>query len=393
LLFCKPPEFGKIQQIMSPLALSILFHAIGAMCAALCYVPQKNTRGWSWQSFWLTQAAFCWFILPIVGAFLTVPGYASVLHDFGSTPEGRIVLLRTFLLGAAYGIGGTAFGVAIRYVGFSVTYAMAIGVSMVFGTAYAVAKGDTSVVDSAAHFHIFFEKVGANFVMGGMGIGLIGIVFCGMAGRWKEGDHAQSGEKNSGARVALFGIFLCLLAGLLSAVYSMALSEGAPIADAAAKKAAGHFVLGIDAATFSSNAIYPFSNAGAFLTTAIYCLFLHARHKTLGEIVNLPEGGESASLPLNWAMAILTGCLWYGQFFFYGFGHYYIQKAAGFEQMCWAIHMILLILLGTVVGIIFKEWKNCRSRTYAALSLSLVLLIAGKLVLDYGNYLGTHAGK
>jgi L-rhamnose-H+ transport protein len=378
---------------MSPLAASILFHAIGAMCAAVCYVPQKSARGWSWQSFWLTQAAFCWFILPIVGAFLTVPDYLAVLQDFLGNHEGRMVLLRTFLLGAAYGIGGTAFGVAIRYVGFSVTYAMAIGVSMVFGTAYAVAKGDTNVVDSAAHFQIFFEKVGSNFVMGGMGIGLIGIVFCGLAGRWKEDDHAKPDGKKSGTRVAIVGISLCLLAGLLSAVYSMALAEGAPIAEAAAKNAAGHFVLGIDAATFSSNAIYPFSNAGAFLTTALYCLFLHARHKTLGEIVNLPEGLENNSLPLNWGMAILTGCLWYGQFFFYGFGHFYIQKAAGFEQMCWAVHMILLILLGTVVGIIFKEWKNCRSRTYAALSVSLVLLIAGKLVLDYGNYLGTHAGK
>ncbi|HTB84975.1 MAG TPA: L-rhamnose/proton symporter RhaT [Candidatus Sulfotelmatobacter sp.] len=377
---------------MSPLSASILFHAIGAACAAVCYVPQKSARGWSWQSFWLMQAAFCWFLLPVAGAFLTVPDYSGVLREIWSTHDGQMVLLRTFLLGAAYGIGGTAFGVAIRYVGFSVTYAMAIGISMVFGTAYAIAKGDTSVADFAAHFQSFFAKTGAHLVVSGMGIGLVGIVFCGLAGRMKENDHTVAKDL-SGSKKAVIGIFLCVLAGLLSAVYSMALAEGAPIAKIAADRAAGHLVLGIDAATFSSNAIYPFSNAGAFLTTAIYCLWLHARHKTLGEIVNLPEGGERASLPLNWAMAILTGCLWYGQFFFYGFGHFYIQKAAGFEQMCWAIHMILLILLGTFVGIIFKEWKNCQSRTYAALTVSIALLIAGKLVLDYGNYLGIHAAK
>jgi L-rhamnose-H+ transport protein len=293
----------------------------------------------------------------------------------------------------AYGVGGTAFGVAIRYVGFSVTYAMAIGVSMVFGTAYAVAKGDTSIVDSAAHLQAFLAKVGSTWVLSGMGIGLVGIIFCGLAGRWKEGDHAQPGQQKARGNVAALGILLCLAAGFLSSVYGMALAEGAPIAKAASDHAAGHLVLGIDAATFSSNAIYPFSNAGAFLTTAIYCLFLHFRHRTLGEIAILPEGTERASLPVNWLMAILTGCLWYGQFFFYGFGHYYIQKAAGFEQMCWAIHMILLILLGTVVGIISMEWKNCRSRTYLALTVSLALLIAGKLTLDYGNKLGTQAAK
>jgi L-rhamnose-H+ transport protein len=161
----------------------------------------------------------------------------------------------------------------------------------------------------------------------------------------------------------------------------------------AAAKAAGHLVLGIDAATFSSNAIYPFSNSGAFLTTAIYCLILHRKHRTLGEIVNLPEGPENASLSVNWIMAVLTGCLWYGQFFFYGFGHYYISKVEGFEQTCWAIHMILLILLGTLVGIIFKEWARCRQRTYLALGLCLGLLIVGKLSLDYGNYLGQQAAK
>lgn len=366
---------------MSPLVASIFFHAIGAAAAACCYVPQKKVRGWSWQSYWLTQAAFCWLLLPVIGAFLTVPDFWSVVQE-----APREAMLRSFLLGVAYGVGGTAFGVAIRYVGFSVTYAMAIGVSTVVGTAYAVAKGDTSVLDSARHFQEFMAKTGAMWVVSGIGVGVVGIIFCGLSGRWKERDQAVAAKGN-----AFIGLMLCLLAGVLSAVYSMALTEGEPIAAVARSHAEGRTVLGVDAATFCSNAIYPFSNSGAFLTTALYCLFLHRKHKTLGEIVALPEGEEKASLPVNWAMAILTGCLWYGQFFFYGFGHFYIMKVKGFEQTCWAIHMILLILLGTLIGVIFKEWKNCRSRTYAALALAIGLLIAGKLLLDYGNYLGTHA--
>ena len=373
---------------MPPLAASIFFHAIGATAAACCYVPQKKVKGWSWQSYWLTQAAFCWLILPIVGAFLTVPDYWQVV-----LVAPREAMLRTFLLGAAYGIGGTAFGVAIRYVGFSVTYATAIGISTVMGTAYAIAKGNTILTDAAANLHTFLAKPGADWVVAGIAIGVVGVVGCGLAGRWKECDQAQAGGTIASSRNLLIGLALCLLAGVLSAVYGISLTEGAPIAKLAESHAAGHTLLGIDAATFCSNAIYPFANAGAFLTTAIYCLFLHARHRTLGELVALPEGGEKARLPINWAMAILTGCLWYGQFFFYGFGHFYILKVAGFEQTCWAVHMILLILLGTLIGVIFKEWKGCQRRTYAALGLALTLLIAGKLLLDYGNYLGTQVGK
>jgi L-rhamnose-H+ transport protein len=373
---------------LSPLFLSIFFHAVGATAAACCYVPQKKVRGWSWQTYWLTQASFCWLILPIVGAFLTVPGYWQVLQ---AAPHEA--MWRCFLLGAAYGIGGTAFGVAIRYVGFSVTYAAAIGVSTVVGTAYAIAKGDNTALNAAANIQAFMAKSGANWVVIGIAIGVIGVVFCGMAGRWKERDHAPAGAGAAKGNNALIGLALCLLAGVLSAVYGISLTEGAPIAEVAKSFAAGHTVMGIDAATFCSNAIYPFSNSGAFLTTALYCLYLHRRHKTLGEIVALPEGEEKASLSMNWAMAILTGCLWYGQFFFYGFGHFYIMKVAGFEQTCWAIHMILLILLGTLIGVIFKEWKGCRPRTHGVLSMAILLLIVGKLLLDYGNYLGTLVGK
>ena len=52
-------------------------------------------------------------------------------------------------------------------------------------------------------------------------------VFCGIAGEWKEGDHAQPGQNVQGGSKALMGIGLCIAAGLLSAVYGMALTEGA----------------------------------------------------------------------------------------------------------------------------------------------------------------------
>ena len=43
-------------------------------------------------------------------------------------------MIHSYLLGAAYGIGGTAFGISIRYIGFSLTYAIAVGLSSVLGT-------------------------------------------------------------------------------------------------------------------------------------------------------------------------------------------------------------------------------------------------------------------
>jgi L-rhamnose-H+ transport protein len=91
--------------------LGVAMHAVGAFFAATCYTPQKRVKGWSWQTYWITQAAFCWFLLPILGAMITIPNLLEVLR---AAP--RDAMLNSFLLGMAYGIGGTAFGVAIRYI-------------------------------------------------------------------------------------------------------------------------------------------------------------------------------------------------------------------------------------------------------------------------------------
>lgn len=53
--------------------LGVLLHAVGALSAAFCYTPKKATRKWSWQTYWLAQASVCWLVLPVVGAWLTIP--------------------------------------------------------------------------------------------------------------------------------------------------------------------------------------------------------------------------------------------------------------------------------------------------------------------------------
>jgi L-rhamnose-H+ transport protein len=111
---------------MNPVAsnplLGVLLHGVGAFFAATCYTPQSQVKRWSWQTYWLTQPAFCWFLLPIVGAVLTIPDLSVVLRE-----GPRSAMLNALLPGAAYGIGGTALGISIRYIGFSLTYGNHLG--------------------------------------------------------------------------------------------------------------------------------------------------------------------------------------------------------------------------------------------------------------------------
>ena len=211
-------------------------------------------------------------------------------------------------------------------------------------------------------------------------VGTLGIACAGWAGWLKEKD--LTAQKNRGEFSLAKGLSLSLLAGVLSAVYGFALEAGAPIADVASAHGAG---------IFRGNVIYIFSNTGAFLTTAIYCLWLHARHKTIGELVELPAGSEKASLPVNVLLAAVTGLFWYGQFFFYNLGH--VRLGEKFAFTSWAIHMIMLVLFSNLMGVMLLEWRQCRRLTHTTIGFALAVLVAAVLLLTYGNRIGEIASK
>jgi L-rhamnose-H+ transport protein len=336
----------------------VLYHAVGASGAALCYTPQKGVKGWSWQTYWLAQALICWLVMPFLVAYLTIPQLIIVLKE---APVAA--MQKSFFLGMAYGIGGTAFGIAIRYVGFSLTYAIAVGISCVLGT----------LLPPLVHGTLgdVLKSNGAVFLIMGVAMGAIGIALCGLAGRNKEKDIAANVNNKTEFSLAK-GLPLCFLAGILSALYGFSLDQGQPIADVAAKHGAGNF---------QGNVIYIFSNTGAFISTLLYCLYLHNKDKTFYQYGN----ASGNNLSVNYLLSILTGLLWYGQFFFYGLGH---VRMGTYKFTSWAIHMIMLVLFSSVAGLVMKEWKQCSSKTLRWLIGALLVLVIAILLLTYGNYLG-----
>lgn len=170
---------------------------------------------------------------------------------------------------------------------------------------------------------------------------------------------------------------LSLVAGVLSAVYGFALEAGEPIADVASAHGAG---------MWPGNVVYIFANTGAFISTALYCLYLHKRNGTLREVFALPDQRPvGARLSVNWTMAVLTGVFWYGQFFFYNLAH---VRMGAYRFTSWAIHMIMLVLISNLVGIVLREWRDCRRLTDRTITVALLVLGGAVLLLTYGNYVG-----
>jgi len=346
--------------IVPNLQLGIGFHAAGAFLSANCYAPQKYIRSWSWEIFWMVQAAWCWLLWPIIGAAFTIPNLALVLSE---SPPDR--MLYAFLMGIAYGVGGTAFNISIRYIGFALTYSIAVGLSSVIGTIVPpLVRGQLASI---------LVRPGSGWVLGGVAAGAVGIAICGAAGRMKERDlDAAAGTRGE---FSLFkGLMLSLVAGVLSAVYGLALEVAAPIADVAELHGAG---------VWKGNVSYLFVNTGAFLTAFAYSLYLARRNRSLGELRSLAEAPDNRRLRRNYLLATLTGTLWYGQFFFYNLGH--VRLGERFAFTSWAIHMILLVLFSNLLAVAFKEWKGCAGRTRLLVIAGIVVLCGAVLMLTYGN--------
>ena len=114
-----------------------------------------------------------------------------------------------------------------------------------------------------------------------MAVGMLGIALCGVAGRFKERD-LQDQEAGPGEFSWIKGLLLSLLAGVLSAVYGIAINDVAkPIVEIAAEHGAGYW---------QGNIAYLFVNPGAFLTALVYSLYLARKNRSLGELTRLGRG-------------------------------------------------------------------------------------------------------
>src|SRR6266436_2774731 len=109
--------------------LGVLLHGIGGLMSAIFYLPYRRVRFWAWETYWLVGGVFSWLVAPWIIASLAVP---NLVRTLSHVPPGSAGL--SFLFGMLWGIGGAMFGLTVRYLGFALGTAMALGYCATFGT-------------------------------------------------------------------------------------------------------------------------------------------------------------------------------------------------------------------------------------------------------------------
>ncbi|OHZ00415.1 hypothetical protein BC443_16780 [Salinicola sp. MIT1003] len=337
----------------------ILLHAVGAACASSCFVSGKFIKRWEWDVYWFCFVSVGWLLLPVIVALFTIPDIVTVLSSVQPS-----TIAYTLLFGFIYGFGGYAFLLAIRQIGFSMTYCISIGCSATLGTIIPPLFLGGETLERMLHTSLGL------YIAVALIVGVVGMYLVGRAGYRYERVGAKKPGESGDPSLIVKGFAVAVFAGVLSACYGFALHAGQPIA--AAAEAAGASSL------LKNNIVFIFANGGAFICNVFISFFLIYRLRAFREFI----AGDRKPLVINYLLAVLGGGLWYFQFFFYGFAEHYMGI---FSAASWAIHMIMLIIFAQFWGVFFKEWKGADANVMKSLRLGLLALTASVLIVAYGN--------
>lgn len=417
---------------------------LGGISAGSSYVPLKGIRGWAWESLWAVQGIVAWLLLPLLLALLATPHLITVLQHIRFS-----TLATTFAFGFLWGVGGLAWGMAVRYIGLALGFTIATGFLSSLGTLVPIiAEGRMSDVLATGSGKLTLISVG---------ISLVGIIVCGKAGMRRDlesnrtaGGHEgeTNAETNSRTSAETNGKTIAVTNSGTNGKSDAATSgksnggnsgknssetngktnsgtngksnaatnaEKTGAAKSAVDPGGFQFKKGVLIAfaagvlgacfAFGITAGQPIRDqaiaAGASPVWAASPVFFV---ELLGGItVNLlycvvmnrrnktfsdyRQTKDAGSLKTNYAFSALIGALWYLQFVFYGMAAFYMGP---FSFANWSVHMSFMVVASNLWGYYFKEWKGVSRTTIRWNNIGiLILVIAGVMMGVAGSQAAT----
>lgn len=323
---------------------------IGAFCQSSSYVPINKIKSWSWESYWIVQGVFAWLVFPLLGAMLAIPegkGVGDLFALYAASPRDTLL---TMLFGALWGVGGLTFGLSMRYLGVALGQSLALGTCAGLGTILTpVFTGNTGDLTMP--------------VIVGVVVTLVGIGIIGLAGHMKSQSLSEEDKKEAIKDFNFSkGIAVALLAGFMSACFSIGLGFGSELKFAET------------APIYSTLPATLLVTLGGLVVNAVYCFYQNGKNKTWGDYK------QGDLWPGNLMFCALAGVLWYSQFFGLSLGKGFLESSPVLLTFSWCILMALNVTFSNVWGIILKEWKGCNGKTIAVLVVGLAVLIVSSFL-------------
>ena len=364
---------------LNPLS-GVIFLAIGGLCAATNFIPFRQIKRWSWEVYWPVQAFAAWVAAPIVAACVLVPNCCGILQRTFQN-DARSVWL-ALLFGMAWGVGAMAFGLAVRYLGIALGYALALGFYLVFATLAA------------------FVHSGHMQPLSGLGLCTLGVVLSCLAGQRKETEMTLEVKLEAGEQDYHFpkGVGMAALAGLASLFLGLGLSAAVPITELAQDALTAHG----GATIWASLPALVIVLFGGFITNLVWSAVLVLRNGYTKQFLGEPginpmravaTSGDTlvdfdpldpstydrlapSTLLANYFFAKLAGMLWYLQLVFYFLA---MGGTSGHDAAAKMLQIALTLVFAALWGLAVKEWRGTNMMTKLLAGFGLVLVAASAI--------------
>lgn len=333
----------------------ILLIAIGAFSSGSFAVPFGKIKDWKWETYWMVFSLGAYILFPLTACLIFAPDFIQIIQSTSSS-----TILAVFLLGAVYGVGNLSFGLALRYLGLSLGYALSLGLMLAIGTLI------PPMIDG--RLAVMMQGSGGTLLIVGVVVACVGIALSAWSGILKDKSVSDAKKQESIGEFNLVkGALAAVLVGITGSAMSLGFEQGLPISEMAAQQ-------GVDP-LFIMMPVLVVLFSGTFVTTIVWCVYLGSKNHSLKDYA-------TAELPkiliMNYLFGLLAGLLWFGQFIVYGMGK---SKMGPFTFTSWGILMALTIVFATVWGLFRKEWKGAPTKVYILMILSLIIIIVSSFMI------------
>ncbi len=336
----------------SSLALGLTLALASGLMNGTFTLPMRYLGRWSWENVWALFILVSCLLMPFVFAGATVSHPSEALHE---APMRAIVLAT--LCGFAWGFGAIMFGQGVSAIGISLGNTFVLAISASLGSLlpmFVLAPGK------------LLQRQG-EAIMLGTAVALIGIGFCGYAGKQKERRRKnEDAQRKMVGKVRPFwiGLLLCAGSGILSAVFNIGYSSAQGIVQSAIRFGNSAFA--------GSNLVWLLMLSGGAVSNLVFCAYLFKKNQTWQKYRE-PQVGSF------YALTILMGILWGGSIFVYGAAAPKLGKLG--PAIGWPLSLSVGLLTANVCGILAGEWKNSSRHEWTWMGAGLIVLIAAIALL------------
>jgi hypothetical protein len=333
---------------------------LGAMFLGIFALPLKYIKKYEWENTWGAFFLFGMLVVPVGFAALTV-------NDLWGSYAGVSgwVIFGVMGLSFLWGCGFCCWGTGLSLVGLSLGYSLTMGTMALVGSIVPFFLGNADKAMTAPGMT----------VIGGILVCILGVAINGYAGMQREKSQAaaasEAGTGSGQAKNMALGLFVCVLAGVLSSGLNIAFHIGnnvGKIADNCEKLGNPAYMAGLSTWTLVF--------LGGGISSVLYCLFLLSKNKTWNLF-----GCEGSARFLFFAFLMAVGH--FACIFFYGIGGWKLGALG--TSVGFSIFQSGSLLLGNGLGFLTGEWKGASGRSRACLATGLTILILGIVIVSVGN--------